>query len=315
MRVFVAGATGAVGNRLVSLLTSAGHVVFGTTRTPAKAELIRRAGADPVVADGLDAHAVSAAVAAARPDVIVHEMTSLGGVSDLRRFDRVFAISNRLRTEGLDNLLAAAKPAGTRRIVVQSYCGWPYARSGGPVKTEDDPLDPSPPRQQRHSLEAIRYLERVATQAAGTEGVVLRYGGFYGPGTGMLDSAALDQVRRGRVPLIGKANGWWSFVHVDDAAAATAIAVTRGAAGVYNIVDDEPAPASEWLPELARLLGAKPPVHLPRWLALIIAGRPIVSMMTEARAGSNARARRELGWQPRYPSWRQGFAEALRSAH
>jgi nucleoside-diphosphate-sugar epimerase len=315
MRILVAGATGAIGSRLVPLLTQAGHKVFGTTRTPAKADAIRDAGAEPVIADGLDPQAVTAAVNLARPEVIVHEMTSLGGASDLRRFDRTFAVSNRLRTQGLDNLLAAAKGAGTRRVVAQSYCGWPHARQGGMVKSEDDPLDPDPPRAQRHSLEAIRHLEYTTTHTDGIEGVVLRYGAFYGPRTGMLDNAMLHQVRRRRVPLIGQANGWWSFVHVDDAAAATAIAVAYGAPGIYNVVDDEPAPAREWLPALAAMLGAKPPLRVPRWLGLIAAGSVIVSMMTQARAGSNAKAKRELGWHPRHASWRQGFAEALRAPH
>ena len=238
-------------------------------------------------------------------------MTSLGGASDLRRFDRTFESSNRLRTEGLDILLAAAKQAATRRMVVQSYCGWPYARTGEPVKSEDAPFDTKPSNAQRRSFEAIKVFERTTMNSVGIEGVVLRYGAFYGPGTGILDRTMLDQVRRRRVPLIGEANGWWSFVHVDDAAAATVNAITRGAAGIYNIVDDEPAPVREWLPALAAMLGAKAPVRVPKWLALIMAGRPVVTMMTEGRAGSNAKAKRELGWQPAHSTWRRGFAEAL----
>jgi len=314
MRVFVAGATGAVGSRLIPLLVSEGHSVMGLTRTPEKAEAIRRAGADVAVADVLDGAAVREAVIRAKPDVIVHEMTALSGVSDLRRFDRVFALTNRLRTEGLDHLLAAAKQAGTRRVVVQSFGGWPFARTGGPVKTEEDPLDPEPPKQLRRTLDAIRYLESRTTGAFDGEGLVLRYGVFYGPKTGMLDRSMIDQLRRRRVPLIGEANGWWSFVHVDDAAAATAIVVERGVAGIYNIVDDEPAPVREWLPALAALAGAKSPLRVPKWLVRLIAGEHIMTMMTEARAGSNAKAKRELLWRPAHASWRQGFAEVLTHA-
>jgi nucleoside-diphosphate-sugar epimerase len=310
MRVFIAGATGAVGSRLVPLLVSAGHSVVGLTRNPAKADAIRRAGAEPAVADALNRAATVAAVASAKPDVIVHEMTSLSAASDLRRFEQTFAATNRLRTEGLNNLLAGAKQAGTRRIVAQSFCGWPYAREGGPVKAEGDPLDPEPPRELRRTLEAIRYLENGLTASSEIEGVVLRYGAFYGPNTGLFDGPMIDQLRRRRVPLIGDANGWWSFLHVEDAAAATAIAVERGAPGIYNIVDDEPAPVREWLPTLAAMLGAKRPWHIPKWLARI-AGEPIVTLMTEARAGSNAKAKRDLSWQPKYASWRQGFAEVL----
>ena len=311
MRVFVAGATGTVGRRLVPLLIGAGHSVVGLTRAPDKADAIRDAGAEAVVADALNRAATVAAVARARPDVIVHEMTLLSAANDLRRFSRAFAATNRLRTEGLNNLLAGAKQAGTPRIVVQSFCGWPYAREGGPVKSEDDPLDPAPPRQLREAFQAIRYLERVTTTTPGVDGIVLRYGAFYGPGTGLCDGPMIEQLRRRRVPLIGDANGWWSFLHVDDAAAATAIAIERGAAGIYNIVDDEPAPVRDWLPILASMLGARPPWHIPKWLARIAAGEHIVAMMTEARAGSNAKAKRDLAWQPKHASWRQGFAEVL----
>jgi nucleoside-diphosphate-sugar epimerase len=311
VNIFVAGATGAIGSRLVPLLVSAGHSVVGLTRTPAKADAIRQMGAEAAVADALNRAAIVAAVASARPDVIVHELTSLDAASDLRRFDQTFSVTNRLRTEGLDNLLAAAKQAGTPRIVAQSFCGWPYAREGGPVKSEDEPLDPAPPREARRSLEAIRFLENAVTQSPEIDGVVLRYGAFYGPNTGLFDGRFVDQLRRRRVPLIGDANGWWSFLHVDDAAAASAIAVEQAAPGVYNIVDDEPAPVREWLPALAAMLGSKPPRRIPRWLARIVAGEHLVALMTENRAGSNAKAKRNLGWQPRYPSWRQGFAAVL----
>ncbi len=310
MRIFVAGATGAVGRRLLPLLLSAGHQVVGLTRTPEKAAAIRAQGAEAAVADGLDAAAIRAAVAAAKPEVIVHEMTDLKGASDLRHFDRVFAVSNRLRTEGTDNLLAAARDAGVHRFVAQSYCGWPYARTGGPVKSEEDPLDPDPPQQFRRTLDAIRYLESTVTGSSAPEGVVLRYGAFYGPDTGVFDGGAIEQIRRRRMPLIGDGNGWWSFLHIEDAARATAAAIERGEAGnLYNIVDDEPAPVREWLPALAEMLGAKPPRHVPAWLGRLLAGEHLVVMMTQVRAGSNAKASRELGWRPEVASWRQGFAD------
>jgi nucleoside-diphosphate-sugar epimerase len=245
--------------------------------------------------------------------VIVHEATSLSGMgSNPRRFDKDFALTNRLRTEGTDHLLAAARESGVRRIVAQSYAGWPHAREGGPIKKEDDPLDPNPPKGARRSHAAIRHLEAAVTGAAGVEGVVLRYGGFYGPGTSLApDGVHADAVRKGRFPIIGSGAGVWSFVHIDDAASATAAAVTRGAPGIYNVGDDEPAPVSEWLPYLAKLLGAKPPRRLPTWLGRLAAGELGVVMMTSVRGASNAKAKRELGWEPRYPSWRQGFAEAL----
>lgn len=311
MRIFVAGATGAVGTHLIPLLVDAGHDVIGMTHTPQNAQVIERAGASAAIADGLDADAVRTAVLAAKPEVIVHQMTALNGMTDIRRFDHTFARSNRLRTEGLDHLLAAGQEAGARRIVVQSFCGWPYARQGGPVKSEEDPLDSAPPKVLRRTLEAIRYLEDAVTGLQAIEGIVLRYGAFYGPGTGMLAESVLAQVRRRRFPLIGDGNGWWSFVHTRDAAAATAIAVEQGARGIYNIVDDDPAPVHEWLPLLAATIGAKRPRRLPERLAGILAGEHLVEMMTRGRAGSNAKARRELEWQPAYASWRQGFAAVV----
>jgi 2-alkyl-3-oxoalkanoate reductase len=311
MRVFVAGATGAVGSRLIRLLGSSGHSVVGLTRTPAKAEVIEQAAAEATVADALNRAALVAAVTRAKPDVIVHEMTSISAANDLRRFDRSFAATNRLRTQGLDNLLAAAKQAGTTRMIAQSFCGWPFARVGGPVKSEDDPLDPDPPREMRRTLAAIRYLENTLTASPGIAGLVLRYGAFYGRGTGLFDGSLIGRLRRRAVPLIGDGNGWWSFLHIDDAAAATAIAIERGAPGIYNVVDDEPAPVREWLPALAAIFGAKPPRHIPKWFARIAAGEHIVMLMTEARAGSNAKAKRDLGWQPQHASWRRGFPEVL----
>lgn len=312
MRIFVAGATGAVGRSLVPLLVDKGHSVVGLTRTPKKADLLRKLGAEPVVADALDEKAIHAAVAAARPDAIIHQLTDLKGVLDLRQFDRAFAGSNQLRTIGTDYLLAAARDCGVQRVVAQSFCGWPYARDGGYVKTEDDPLDSNPPQEFRGTLDAIRYLENAVTTTPGFTGVALRYGGFYGPGTGVFDPSMLEQVRKRRMPLIGGGTAWWSFLHIDDAAAAAAVAVERGS-GIYNIVDDDPAPVHVWLPALAAMLGAKPPFHVPAWLARLIAGEHLVVMMTQSRAGSNAKAKRELGWSPRYSSWRQGFAGIIKS--
>ena len=310
MRVLVAGATGAVGRRLVPLLTAAGHSVVGLTHTAAKVAVVQQLGAEPAIVDGLDRIAVHRAVQQARPEIVVHEMTALGGV-DWRRFDRSFVLTNRLRTEGTDYLVAAAAAAGVRRLVAQSYCGWPYARTGGPIKHEGDLLDPSPPRALRRTLDAIRHLETAVTGAPGMVGIVLRYGAFYGPNTGILASTVLDDIRRRRFPLIGDGGGWWSFAHVDDAAAATLAAIERGAGGIYNVVDDEPAPVRVWLPALAQTIGASSPMQVPRFVARVLAGSAVVTMMTESRAGTNAKAKRELRWQPRYTSWRQGFADVM----
>jgi len=310
MRIFVAGASGAVGRRLIPMLVSAGHSVTGLTRTAAKAEAIKRMGAQPVVADGLDAEAIRVAIGSTRPEIIIHQMTDLSAATDLRHFDREFANSNALRTRGTEHLLAASREAGVRRFIAQSYCGWPFARTGGPVKTETDELDPDPPQEFRRTLQAIQYLERTVAGSSKPEGIVLRYGSFYGPGTGMFAPVMVEQLRHRRVPLIGDGGGWWSFLHVDDAASAAVKAIDHGkAGGIYNIVDDDPAEVRQWLPALAHALGAKPPFHLPAWIARLLAGEHLVMMMTQGRAGSNARARRELDWEPAHPSWRQGFAE------
>jgi nucleoside-diphosphate-sugar epimerase len=312
MRIFIAGATGAVGRRLVPLLFQGGHQVTAMTRTAGKAAGLRAAGADPVVADALDREAVLAAVTAARPEVVVHELTDLAGMRDFRKVDEGFAATNRLRTEGTDHLVAAARAAGARRFVAQSFAGWPFPRTGGPVKTEDDPLDPDPPAALRPTLDAIRHLEAAVLGAPGLEGVVLRYGGFYGPGTSAGDGGfMLDDLRRRRFPLVGGGTGVWSFVHIDDAAAATAAAVERGGPGIYQIVDDDPAPVSAWLPALAAAIGAPPPRRVPAWAARLLASEHGVVLMTQVRGASNAKARRELGWRPAHPSWREGFRTAL----
>ena len=289
MRIFVAGATGAVGRELIPALISAGHSVVGLTRTAAKTEAIDRMGAEPVVANGLDAAAVHAAVTSTKPDVIIDEMTDLSAVTDFMHFNRAFANTNKLRTRGTDLLLAAAREAGVKRFIAQSFCGWTFARAGSSVKSETDERSSNP------------------------EGIVLRYGSFYGRGTGMLAPAMVEQLRHRRVPLIGDGGGWWSFLHVNDAASATVKAIERGEPGnIYNIVDDDPTQVREWLPALAEMLGTRPPLRLPAWIARLMAGEHVVAMMTQVRGGSNAKARSELGWRPAHPSWRQGFAEIAR---
>jgi nucleoside-diphosphate-sugar epimerase len=305
MRIYVAGATGVIGSRLVPLLVEGGHQVTAATRTPDKAAALERLGARAVVVDGLDGAAVGQAVAEAAPDAITHQMSALGGRPDPKHFDRWFRVTNRLRTEGTHHLLAAAQACGVDHVVAQSYTGWPNIRTGGWVKTEDDPLDPDPPKHQRETLAAIEHLETVVAKAGGA---VLRYGGFYGPGA---SDALVSLVRRRRFPIIGHGTGYMSWVHADDAAAATVLALEQRARGVYNVVDDEPAPVSEWLPHLARCIGAKPPLRVPVWLGRAAAGEVGVTTMTDSRGSSNARARRDLVWQPRWPTWRVGFREAL----
>src|SRR4051812_13865015 len=316
MRILIAGATGAVGQRLVPMLLDKGHEVVAMTRTEAKAEGLRKLGAMPVVADALDRDAVMGAVMGAEPDVIVHQLTSLAGATDMKHFDRVFATTNRLRTEGLRHLLDAGRAAGTRRIIAQSFTGWPFAREGGPVKDEDAPLDPDPPKAQRESLAAIRELEDMVTHAPrthGIEGVVLRYGGFYGPGTSVSTRGEITElIAKRRLLIIGDGGGVWSFTHIDDAARAVVAALEPGGPqGAFAIVDDEPARAADWIPALADAIGAKPPRRVPTWLGRLAAGDVAVSMMTASRGASNARARRVLGFEPRWPSWRVGFREGL----
>ncbi|HEX3173488.1 MAG TPA: NAD(P)-dependent oxidoreductase [Solirubrobacterales bacterium] len=314
MKVFVAGAGGALGKQLVPRLVADGHEVVGMIRSESKREAVRALGAQPVVADALDRDAALRVVGEAQPEAILHELTAIPPDLQPKHFDRDFALTNRLRSEGTDNLLAAARAAGTRRLIAQSFTGWPYARRGGPVKTEEDPLDPEPPAQFRRTLEVIRQLEDSVAGAADVEGLVLRYGGFYGPGTSIgvnPDGAVIETIRKRGFPVVGGGAGVWSFVQIADAAVATVAALERGAPGIYNVVDDDPAPVSEWLPALAEALGAKPPRRVPRWLGRLVAGDAAVAMMTEQRGASNAKAKRELGWQLRYPSWRDGFREGL----
>jgi len=307
MRVFVAGANGAVGRRLVPMLVARGHQVTGTATSERSAEAIRAMGAEPVIVDGLDAAGIGEAVARAEPDAIVHEMTALSGAPDFRHFDRWFALTNRLRTEGTENLLAAAKATGVKRFVAQSFTGWSNARTGGWIKTEDEPLDPHPVKEQTETLAAIKFLERAVLEAP-LEGIVVRYGGLYGPGS----SEALGGILLKRMfPVIGDGAGYISSTHIDDAAGGTLAALERGRRGIYNIVDDEPAPANVFIPAIAAALGAPRPLRIPTWLARLFAGDVAVTMMTEGRGSSNAKAKRELGWQPIWPTWRDGFRHGL----
>jgi 2-alkyl-3-oxoalkanoate reductase len=310
MRVFVAGATGAIGQPLVRQLVGNGHQVTAMTRSAGKADTLRHLGAEVVVADGLDAGAVGEAVARAEPDAIVHQMTALSGKPDLRRFDSWFATTNALRTKGTQHLLAAAQASGVRRFIAQSYTGWNNLREGGPVKTEDDPLDPEPVKAQRDSLAAIRFLERTVREAP-LDGIVLRYGNFYGPG---VSDAMIEMVQKRMFPIIGDGSGVWSWIQVEDAAAATVAALERGRRGIYNVTDDEPAPVSEWLPYLAELVGATPPLRVPVWLGRLLAGEVVTRWMTEGRGAANAKAKRALDWQPVWRSWREGFRHALQES-
>ncbi len=312
MRIFVAGASGAVGKRLVPLLVGAGYQVTATTRTPGKANALRAQGANPVVLDGLNKDDVMKAVESSRPDVIVHQMTAIVSVSNLKRLDDEFIPTNRLRTEGTEHLLTAARTAGVQKIVVQSYTGWPNERRGGRIKTEDDPLDANPPKGMTRIMAAIRALESMVGEAQDITGIVLRYGSFYGPGTSIAeDGEIVEMVRRRKFPLVGNGAGIWSFLHIDDAALATRLAIEHGPAGIFNIVDDDPAEVSAWLPVLAQAIGAPPPRRVPAWLARLIIGDAGISMMTEARGSSNAKAKRVLQWQPWYASWREGFRRGL----
>jgi nucleoside-diphosphate-sugar epimerase len=311
MKILVAGASGALGKQLVPRLVAEGHGVVGTTRTVSKLDTLRELGATGVVADVLDPDQVAHVVAEAEPEVIIHQLTALNRPFDIRHFDRTFEETNRLRTEATDHLLAAGRAADVKRFIAQSFAGWPFARTGALVKSEDDALDPSPPAGIRQTHAAIRHVEEAVTGADWTEGIVLRYGGFYGPGTSLSAEGGeqTEQLRKRKFPVVGNGAGVWCFVHIEDAAEATVAAVTRGRRGLYNIVDDDPAPVSEWLPAAARAMGAPPPRHVPRWLGRLFAGEVGAVMMTEVRGASNEKAKRELGWRPRHASWRQGFAE------
>jgi nucleoside-diphosphate-sugar epimerase len=307
MRVFVAGASGAIGTELVPQLIERGHEVIGTSRSPGNAERLQALGAKPMVLDLLDPDAVRAAVLAAEPDAIVHQATALANVRFSKNLDRTFAETNRLRKEGTDALLSAAREAGVARFVAQSFASLRYAREGGPVKTEDDPLDPTPVEGMRETAAAMTYLDEAVTAAGGT---ALRYGNFYGAG----NDGWVEPVRKRQFPIVGAGGGVSSFIHLEDAAAATVLALEHDGPAIYNVVDDEPAPVREWLPVLAKALGAKPPRRFPVWLAKLFAGEAGVMLGTTARGASNAKAKHELGWAPRYSSWRQGFAEAYAKA-
>jgi nucleoside-diphosphate-sugar epimerase len=307
MHVFVAGAAGAIGRRLLPELIARGHEVTAATRSPQGLDQLRALGANAVVMDGLDAASVGQAISEAQPDAIVHQMTALAGKPDLRHFDRWFAKTNELRTTGTTNLLDAAKAAGVERFVAQSYTGWTNPRTGGPVKTEDDPLDPSPAKEQRETLAAIRFLEDAVVSAPLT-GIALRYGNFYGPGA---TEGQVELIKARKLPVIGDGAGVWSWIHLDDAASATAAALERGSRGVYNITDEEPATVAEWLPYLAEVVGAKRPLRVPVWLARLMAGEVAVQWMTEGRGSSNEKAKRDLNWRPAWTSWRDGFRNGL----
>ncbi|MDP9187722.1 MAG: NAD(P)-dependent oxidoreductase [Actinomycetota bacterium] len=314
MRIFVAGATGALGKQLVPQLVAAGHQVTGMTRSAQKAELLREMGAEPVVADALDAEAVGAAVAGAEPDVVINQLTAISDDPDFRKPDKEFAQTNRLRTEGTDILLSTAVAAGAKRYIAQSFAGWPFELDGPRVKDEEAPLQTDPPKGVVEMLAAIRHLESAVTGAEGIEGVVLRYGGFYGPNTSLAanpDGSMTKTIRKRKMPIVGKGTGVWSFIQIADAASATVAAVEHGEPGIYNVVDDEPAPVSEWLPVLAETLGAKRPMRVPALIGRIVAGPAAVVMMNDIRGAANAKAKRELGWQPEFTSWRDGFARGL----
>jgi nucleoside-diphosphate-sugar epimerase len=313
MRIFIAGASGAIGSHLVAQLVARGHEVVGTTRSAAKIGALRALGAEPVIVDALDPDSVADVVAKAEPEVIVHQLTALSGPVSFRNVKRAVAATNRLRTEGTDHLLAAARAVGVRKFVAQSNFAW-MERTGGPVADENGRIEPNPPADAESLVAALRHVEDAVTGITWADGIVLRYGAFYGPGTGI--SAAPDAVmakliRKRRYPIVGGGTGVASLVHITDAASATVAAIERGKPGIYHVADDEPAPVHVWLPALARALGAKPPRRVPAWLGRLLGGKGPVDMMTRARGISSEKTKRELGWTPRYPSWRTGFTEGL----
>ena len=312
--IFIAGATGVLGRRLVPLLIERGHNVVGMTRSPGKRKMLEQMGARPVVADALDPDAVGRAISEASPDVVMHQVTALSDLRHFRNFEAAFAPNARMRSEATDILLSASRAAGVDTFIAQSFAGFLLSRAGKPVLTEQDALDPEPPAPFRRSFRADRHLEHVVTSASWTRGIVLRYGGFYGPGTSISKNppgSQSEMVRRRQFPVVGSGGSFWSFVHIDDAAAATVAALEHGQRGIYHITDDEPAPVGEWLPVLADALGAKPPMHAPKWIGRLLAGPAAVIMMTEARGASNRKARTELGWTPKYATWRKGFRHGL----
>ena len=314
MRVFIAGATGVLGVRLVRLLVQRGDTVFGMTRTPGKRGMLEQLGARPVVADALDPSAVGRAISEAEPNVVVHQMTALTGLRSMRNFEKAFAQNARLRSEGTDILLSASKAAGVATFIAQCYAGFMLARGSKMVLSETDALDPEPPASMRRVVRADRHLERVVTGASWTRGIALRYGAFYGPGTSISrlpPGLQSELVRKRQYPIVGGGAGITSFIHIDDAASATVAAIDHGQRGIYHITDNEPAPHAVWLPGLAAALGAKPPIHVPKWIGRLAAGPAVVVMMTESRGASNDKARRELGWEPQYRTWREGFVHGL----
>lgn len=312
MRVFVAGSTGAVGKSLVPLLLESGYEVIALTRTPQKGRELEALGAKVALADALEREQLTEAIRKAEPEVIIHQLTALANAGNFKKFDEEFALTNRLRTEVTDTMLAAARMVGTRRFIAQSFCGWPFAREGGHVKTEEDPLDPTPPASFSKTLAAIRYLEDTVRRTVDLQALALRYGSLYGPGTGIARRRPIvELVRKRKLPIVGDGAGIWSFIHIKDVAHATVAAISHGGPGIYNVVDDEPAPVSAWLPALADAVGARPPHRVPVWLGKLVIGDGGVSMMTQIRGGSNAKAKRELAWQPIYSSWRRGFLEGL----
>lgn len=312
MKVFVAGATGAIGRFLVPHLLENGHDVIGIVRSTEKARTLEAVGAKAVIADALNKADLKSAIRKSEPEVVIHELTALARFGNFKKFDQELALTNRFRTEVTETLLDAARMVGANRFIAQSFCGWPFAREGTKVKSEEDPLEPNPPASMRRSLAAIRFLEDTIRNTSDLQALALRYGFLYGPGTGISkEGSIVNLIRRRKMPIVGDGAGIWSFIHVQDAARVTAIATLRGAPGIYNIVDDEPAPVSTWLPFLAEAIGAKPPRRIPVWLGKLLIGDAGVSMMTRIRGGSNAKAKHEFRWKPIYASWRQGFIEGL----
>ena len=312
MRIFLAGASGAIGQTLIPLLVQQQHEVFGAFRNPANTSKVQALGATPVVLDALNGQAVHDRIAEIRPQVVMHQLTAIPARLDLRHIDRDFEMTNRLRTEGTRNLTSASVRAGVEKFIAQSFAGWPYARRGITLKTEEDDLDPSPPPQLKAMLDAIETLEHTVVREQGFTGIVLRYGPLYGPHSSIAkDGAMVDEIRKHNVPVIGQGTGVWSFLHLHDAATATIAALTHGERGIYNIVDDDPAPVTDWLPYLAQCVGAPAPRHIPNFMAKMLVGEHAVAMMNDIRGVSNAKARQQLHWEPKWTSWRQGFREGL----